>query len=221
MKNKLNFLKLISFFIFIFVGHVSFAMAQNSKSQMNGSVELHDEKFSSLQVNGSLGFQNLNIKDSLEVNGSLKGKNLQCKNLTVNGSSRVTDLKATNLENNGSFSGQNLQIQNDMTVHGSIEAKNINIFGNAKVYGGVMLTDGDIKYIQITAQNATFIHSNIGSIFFKKSKSGLEHDQPQVLELKSGSVVSGDVVFESEGIIHLFENSIIQGKVVGAKVVKK
>ncbi len=85
-----------------------------------------------------------------------------------------------------------------------------------------------INHIQITAQNATFIHSNIGNILFKKSKSGLalfgfqfKNDQTQILELKAGSVVSGDVVFESEGVIHLFENSMIQGKVFGAKVVKK
>lgn len=179
-------------------------------------------------MNGSLEFQNLNIEDALKVNGSLKGKNLQCKNLTVNGSSRITDLKTTNLENNGSFSGQNLQVQNDMTVHGSLEARKVNIFGNAKVYGGVMLTDGDIKHIQITAQNATFIHSNVGNIVVKKSNSGLaffgfqfKHDQPQTLELKSDSIVSGDVVFESAGVIYLFENSIIRGKVSGARVVKK
>jgi hypothetical protein len=39
--------------------------------------------------------------------------------------------------------------------------------------------------------------------------------------LKGNSIVSGDIIFEKEGEVHLFDRAKVDGKVINAKVIEK
>ena len=43
----------------------------------------------------------------------------------------------------------------------------------------------------------------------------------QVLELKGRSLIIGDIIFEENGEIHLFDLAEVKGKIVNAKVIQK
>lgn len=179
---------------------------------IDGSSHLTKGEYDSLKVNGHLTFNRLIIKDLLIVNGSIHGKNLQCKTVKSNGSFDVNGLQAENVESNGSFTG-----------------KNIEVTGEATFNGGVKITNGKLNDIKIATMRTTFTDIVVnGNILFKKANKGKgfldfvsNQSSVQVLELKGRSLIIGDLIFEEEGEIHLFDLAEVKGKIVNAKVIQK
>lgn len=181
-------------------------------STINGRSYLNNGEYDSLEVNGDLTFKGLWIKDSFVINGSIQGENLKCKTIKSNGSFDVDGFQAQGVKSNGSFTGKNVDITGESKFHGDLEIKN-----------------GKLHDIQIASTRSTFIETQIkGNILIKKVKKdwsfmGFKSNESsaQVLELKGKSLVIGDILFEKEGEVHLFDGAKVKGKIVNAKVIQK
>ena len=140
-------------------------------------------------------------------------KNLEARASIMNGSFDVEGFQTENLESNGSFTG-----------------KNIEIIGEAVFNGGIKITNGKLNDIKIATMRTTFTDIVVnGNIFFKKANkekgffgfTSNNQSSVQVLELKGRSLIIGDIIFEENGEIHLFDLAEVKGKIVNAKVIQK
>lgn len=182
----------------------------NSGSVINGSSYLKKAQYDSLQVNGNLKFTELSIKDAMVVNGNIQGRNLVCGTIKSNGSVDVDGLKAQSIESNGSFLGQNIAIA-----------------GAVKFNGGVDIKNGKLHDVQIESKKSTLIDTQVnGNIHINKTNKSWDflnagQSSAQIIELKGHTMVTGDVIFEGNGEVHLFAGAKIEGKVVNGRVVQK
>lgn len=184
---------------------------------INGNASLKDTAFESLTINGSLDFKNLDIKKDLKVNGSLDGNNLKCAKLKANGSVTVKNIKVKSAKINGSLSGSDVYVKHDLEIEGAVNMVDITVTGKTKVIGGLSVTKGDFGDIEVVNTTTYLSHCKGKNILVKK----IDSDKIQKLELSKGTIISGDVVFESgEGEVHLSNDSIIKGNVKGAKIIK-
>lgn len=182
-------------------------------STINGSSYLSKGEYDSLKINGNLTFKDLFVKDSIVINGSARGQKLKCHTIKSNGSIDVDGLQVQDVESNGSFSGKNIDIAGDAEFNGRVEIKN-----------------GKLHDIQIISTKSTFLKTQvIGDIFIKKIVKRswlffgfLSHEpSTQILELKDHTIVSGNVVFEEDGEVHLFNGAKVEGQIIKARVIKK
>lgn len=205
-------MKKMLFMIFVALLGLNIPAFAKDTSTINGSSHLNKGEYDSLQVNGSLTFKDLAIKDSIIINGSIQGKNLKCKTMESNGSVDVNGLKAKSVESNGSFSGENIEVTGELEVNGGLEVKN-----------------GKLHDIQIASTRSIIIDTQVnGNIRIKKVTEGWNffgfksnEPSPQILELKGNSLVRGDIIFEKDGEVHLFDRSKVEGKITNAKVIQK
>ena len=199
--------KILSLMLIILFGLNIPAYAKNA-SIINGSSNLKQQVYDSLEVNGTLTFTDLTIKESLIINGKIQGKNLKCRNITSNGSFDVDGFQAQNVKTNGSFKGMNIEITGKSEFNGALE-----------------ITNGKLHNIQVVNTLSTLVDTNVsGNINIKIDKGfGVRPSTSsvQVLELKGNSLVTGDVIFEEEGAVYLFDKSKVQGKIVNAKIIEK
>lgn len=200
--------KILSLMLMILFGLNIPAYAKNA-SIINGSSNLKQQVYDSLEVNGALKFKDLTIKESLIINGKIQGKNLKCRNITSNGSFDVDGFQAQNVKTNGSFKGMNIEITGKSEFNGALE-----------------ITNGKLHNIQVVNTLSTLVDTNVsGNISIKKIDKGFgvrpSTSSVQVLELKGSSLVTGDVIFEEEGTVYLFDKSKVQGKIVNAKIIEK
>lgn len=201
-------------------------------SSINGSTELQDASFESLKVNGNLKYRNLQVT-TLQVNGSLQGSQLVCDTMKVNGFVNVQDAKIVTVASNGSFKGENVQVKDKIVINGSLDVNNITVLGNIEVKGKSTIKRGTLNQVQIAGKLATFENSTINHITIKKANNSWDINlgffsftwhgtSEQVIELKAGTIVSGDIVFESgEGEVRLFDTSEVKGTVKGGKIVRR
>ena len=200
------------------IGGICRVEARGETQTINGSANLRDVNFSALEVHGRLKFETLFVENSLEVNGSTKGNHLRCKELQTNGSAKLTDIQATSIESNGSFEGRNIRVEKTLTISGKLEAEHIQVLGTTKVSGSLTVKEGKMNHVQLASTRVTFVHSSVTSLFVEK----LQNKTTQIIELQEGSVVSGDITFASgNGEIHLSGDSVVKGKVIGARIVRK
>lgn len=200
--------KILSLMSIILFGLNIPAYAKNA-SIINGSSNLKHQVYDSLEVNGTLTFKDLIIKGSIVINGKIQGENLKCKNIKSNGSSEVDGFQAQNVRINGSFKGRNIEITEKSEFNGAIE-----------------ITNGKLHNIQVVNTLSTLVDTNVsGNINIKKIDKGFgcksSASLVQVLELKGNSLVIGDITFEEEGAVHLFDKAKVQGKIVNAKIIEK
>lgn len=181
-------------------------------SKINGSSHINKGAYESLKVNGSLTCDGLTITDSLVTNGSIQGKNLTCKTIHANGACNVDGFQAQDVKINGSFVGENIEIT-----------------GGSKFNGDLKITHGTLRDITLLSAHPTLIDTKVkGSIRIKKVNNGcnffgFSFNQPsvQVLALKGKTVIEGDVVFEENGEVHLFDAAEVKGKIVNGKVIQR
>jgi len=201
--------KILSIIFTIFLGLNVSAFAKDI-STINGSSRLNKVEYDSLEVNGDLTFGDLSIKDSLVVNGSIQGKTLKCKIFKANGSVDVDGFQAQDVKSSGLFSGEN-----------------ITVTGDAEFDGGLEIENGKLHDMQIASARSTIVDTQVnGNIRIKKvnkgwSFFGFKSNEPsaQILELKGNSFVNGDIFFEENGEVHIFDGAKVKGKIVNAKVI--
>jgi len=155
-------------------------------------------------------------KKCYRCEGSVEGKNLKCHTIKFNGSADIDELQAQEVEINGSFSG-----------------KNIDIEGGAEFNGKIKIRTGKLHDIQIKSTKSTIIDTIVnGNICVNVNSNGwsfnlfdfkftLSESLTQVLELKGDKSVIGDVIFEQDGEVHLFDGSKVEVKIINAKVIQK
>lgn len=143
--------KILSLMLMILFGLNIPAYAKNA-SIINGSSNLKQQVYDSLQINGALKFKDLTIKESLIINGKIQGKNLKCRNITSNGSFDVDGFQAQNVKTNGSFKGMNIEITGKSEFNGALE-----------------ITNGKLHNIQVVNTLSTLVDTNVsGNINIKK-----------------------------------------------------
>ena len=195
--RKMAIITLLSLCQFTFEGNSENILEGTT---FNGIKHLKDENLNALTVNGFLSFHSITISKNLSINGSAKGKKLKCKNFEINGSLNGEDISAEKLE-----------------INGSLKGSNINITGETKISGNINASESKFNDIEILTKNSVLSNSSAKNILVKKEKNG----EKQILKLKDGSIISGDIVFESEsGEIHIDDTVKINGKIKGAKVTK-
>ncbi len=177
------------------------AVAQNGT--VNGVSDLNDKTYDSLEVNGTLTFKNLVVTKSIVTNGSVQGGNLKCQTLKTNGSADLKGLQAQNLESNGSFIGRDIAVTGKTELNGAAEIKS-----------------GKLNEVQISSEKSTIIDTKIsGNIEVKKP--GKLKSKIQILELKGKTEVTGNVTFEQDGELHLFDDAKVVGKISKAQVIRE
>lgn len=208
---------------------ISSAFANAPSQVINGSGTLRDAHFDTVQVNGSLTFEKISIDQSLKVNGFLTGKGLECDDLKINGSTDIQNVKANSLEINGSLSCENVHVQNVFSIYGKLTAKNFFVEDKCTIHGNFHIDKGTIAALSTSCMEGTLSGCTVGQIDVRKNKKNFnffgfstEISSRQILELKNGTVVSGNIEFESEGgEVHLFDTSRVQGKVLRGKIIQK
>lgn len=88
-----------------FIGYAKLENKNFDQLNISGNALLKIISADSLKLDGSLKFEDLNVKNQININGYANGKNLQAENLVVN----------------GSISGKNLAISGNTTVHGNLK----------------------------------------------------------------------------------------------------
>lgn len=178
---------------------------------INGSANMHGKKYISLKVNGELEFKGLTIDNFLKVNGSLKGEKLMCDNLNVNGNADIKKVEAREININGLFIGDK-----------------IDITGKAIFKGSLILKNSEFKKVDFEGNKVILFDSVINKgINFSKPKElswnifKSTSNTPQILELRGNSAVYQDVKFDDKGEIHLYDNSIVNAKIINGKVIQK
>lgn len=127
-------------------------------------------------------------------------------------------------------------VRNQLHVTGSLLAQSANI-GSLEVLGETNLTNSTIHHasditghlrsvgcdfegpIALHAHKAVFTATKIVSIYMKKQEA---FKGKQIIELKQGSTVQGDIKFESgKGEVHLYPKSKVFGAIEGGKLIRK
>ncbi len=186
-----------------------FISQEKSMTEINGQTSAKNEQYDHLKINGSLKFDNLSIKDVLEINGSGKGKNLNCKVLKVNGSFDVRGLHSQ-----------------DIVINGSLKGNIIEVTESTKLTGDADISNGQFKAMEIACQTATFSNCSIANdIVVKKITTHWfqwSQSKKQIIRLKEGTVISGDIIFEQEGgEVHIFNESEVKGEIKKGRLVTK
>jgi cytoskeletal protein CcmA (bactofilin family) len=184
---------------------------------INGAASVNEKRLKFLEVNGSATFKDLKIEDYMTVNGSATGKNLQVKKLEVNGSLTAKYLIIGDMIVSGAASLREALIKGSLSINGSLKCEQIKVHDKTSISGDLKVSSGDFQDIEIKSDLAEIKRSKANNIYFSNQK-----DIEQILELKSGTIVSGNVTFKSgKGKVYLYDGSKVEGKVEGGEVIKK
>lgn len=210
LKRKKHAMRFLALFVFTLFPSITFADIYNGSVDLsnktldntviNGRATLKEVSASSLSVNGSLKFDHVKIDHSLTVSGSAKGHYLEGDNFSVNGSLKGDYIKF-----------------NNATINGSVSGDHISISDKLKVFGRVKVSDSQFSSVEISSEKSIFKNSKIEQLSVLK-----DDDVKQEIYLEEGTIVSGNIEFESgKGVVYLKDNSRVEGKVSGGKVIQK
>lgn len=168
-------------------------------------------------------FSTIHAKDSMSYNINTRGYqnygNEKASNIMANGS---VVLEGTEVEGilqvNGSLQGKNTSLHS-MQINGSVRLEDSIVRENAVINGSLQSTGNQFqKNIAISSQSAVFIDSSLESLNVKIVAG---YKGVQIIKLLGNSTIAHDIVFDSEqGEVHLSQDSVIMGRVVGGSVVK-
>lgn len=142
--------------------------------------------------------------ESIQANGSviLEGTKI-IGSVYVNGSLNAEESAIGSLQVNGQVELKNCLINNTTTINGSLNAIN------------TMFQ----KELSIASQKITLVTCSVDTLIVREING---YDGAQVIDLRSGTKVTGPIVVESgNGEIWLSSNSEISDQVSGAKVFRK
>lgn len=142
--------------------------------------------------------------DAIQVNGSVVLEETKILGIvSVNGSLIADESAIGSLYVNGQVELSNCLINNTSTINGTLNAVNTKFQ----------------KEISVASQKISFGTCSIGSLIVRKVNG---YDGVQVIDLRSGTKVSGPIIVESgNGEIWLSSNSEISEQISGAKVYRK
>lgn len=156
--------------------------------------------------NYSYGYQRYGKEtiDSIQGNGSVILDGTKVLGLVlVNGSLNAEESAIGGLQVNGQVDLKNCLISNTTTINGSLNADNTKFQ----------------KELSVASQRITLRTCSIDSLIVREVSG---YDDVQVIDLRSGTKITGPIVVESgNGEIWLSSNSEISDQVSGAKVIRK
>lgn len=170
-----------------------------------------------MKVKGSLTVEDLDVQNKLRVKGNLTGNYLKCKTLETKGTVNINNLTAKTVLARGVFEGKDIAIANLFSMFGNFSLCNASL-NDIQLKGPICnLKDSKVEGDIFVQTNETLLPP--------EDKDALTSKTP-LLVLKSSfvllrdSVVLGDISFETKGIVFLYGNSEIKGKVINGEVIK-
>lgn len=150
-----------------------------------------------------MGKYGVEVIDSIDGAGLVKLQGTSVKDVLVSGS----------LVSQGAKLGS-LQIQGEANLRDTTVAGETTITGFLQTHSSTFE-----KPVSVCTGKALFTHTKIHSITVRKEPS---FKGKQIIELKQGTTVAGNVHFESgKGEVHIDASSRIEGKVTGGKVIRR
>ena len=228
----------------VFMGLLSISFFQLQALSFFGKTDLSNTtvKNDSVTVNGRFTFENLIIEGSLNSNGHVTGKGLHVDTIGANGKVDIQDVTAkeckingkTDIKNgkffllcvNGNCYLKDIVVSEKLKVAGRLVAKNLkvsdlflraqsSVLENVIIEKDFFVDDSDISY----SLSDLFCNSWLGKYFCssydKKSKT-------TEIELKGSSHIKGNIEFkDGNGILYCSKTVKIDGKIIGAKIIKR
>jgi hypothetical protein len=189
---------------------------------ISGNANLEKIEAKSLKVSGVLEFKNLkiglNTDDSfMKVSGPVEGKGLECNcNIEISGPVAISDVKAKSIDITGPADLKDIHIEK-VNITGPLDIFKSDI-GDLDVTGPLSVTKSTISKINVNATKIIIDDALIGDIVITPDSDS----KKQVLILKNAVTVKGNIVFEGKnGEVQMDKKSIVKGKIIGAKIVKK
>lgn len=155
---------------------------------------------------------------------------------TLNGSHSLGGETFDTITSSGLLKLNGTRIQQMLQVSGSLLAQSARL-GALEVYGEANLSQSTVNrpstiigYLRaqgthfeapltLGAAKAVFTSCRIDSITVRKEEG---HKAKQTLELKQGTIVNGNITFESDrGEVCIYPGSQVLGKVIGGKIIRK
>lgn len=142
--------------------------------------------------------------DTIQANGSVVLEGTKILDIvSVNGSLNAEESAIGSLQVNGQVDLKNCLINNTTTINGSLHADNTKFQ----------------KELSVASQKITLRTCSVSALTIREVNG---HDRAQVIDLRSGTKVTGPIIVESgNGEIWLSSNSEISDQVSGAKVYRK
>lgn len=134
--------------------------------------------------------------------------------LTVNGSAELEDIVVKEkLIVNGSAEIEDCELQ-DVTINGAASIDDSSIWGLTQVSGKADFESCTLKEVELSCKEAEFDECSVTNILIKEIQNAQQHI------ILHDTHVKKDVVFESgKGTVKLEGDTVIDGKVVGGKII--
>lgn len=115
---------------------------------------------------------------------------------------------------NGILNAEGADFKRRLIVNGNASIKQSKFHENASFNGNLTVSDSEfLGYLYLHVQQSDYFNCRLNYIFAEKNPYT---NAKEIIFLKNGSLVNGDVMFESgNGEIHLDANSQIKGKIYG------
>jgi hypothetical protein len=235
-------------FLLLVIGTFHFSQhALEPTMVLNGSVDLHNQSFNSLIINGAASLEHVTVFDMLQVNGACSAEDCTLHDFVAHGGCSLERTKLHTLDVYGGISCTEVEILGrslvsggccftlctlqSIEVHGGFSAHDTQILGKATIYGGVSLQKSHVQDVQVVANSIHCDHSEVNSIYMKQHQEctgfwkllsyiGLCHEKVQRVELQDTQVY-GDIVFEKVGGVVICKGACeIKGKIIGGTLIK-
>ena len=199
------------------------AICKPASATFNGSINLEDQEYDALTVNGAANFTNIKAV-TLHANGALNAEDCVFEKATISGGVNLDNcLVSKTLTVHGGFHTQDSKYA-DVTVHGGFCAENSEITGKTIVMGGSNCTDCTLNEFVCNGRDIVFKNCDIsGSITVEKLSThwfwSFFTSEKQELKLTT-TAVHGDISFEKDGgIVILKGDCKIHGKVINGTII--
>ena len=158
------------------------------------------------------------VSIELQAHGPFESNFIQVDTCVFFDVTRIKDGRSNKIEFKGPASVKYLQAA-ELQAHGFFRGKNTFVTGTSVFNGGVHLDNAGLHEVEIASRSATLIDVRVKKDI--RMKKPAEQSSIQILELHGNSIISGNVIFEEPGTVHLFGDAKIEGQVVNAEVIRK
>ncbi len=190
----------------------------------------------SVNINGRFTFKDLTIQKDLRVNGHVSGNGLQVNNIHINGKSDMQHVTAKECKINGKTDISNSKFS-VLRVNGKCDVQNVTVSGIFKVAG--KLVAKDVKASEMILHSGSSVLQDVTiekNLLVDNSSSEWcdwsivkwfftcddKKSHPAEIELKGSTHIKGNVEFKNGNGILYYESTVkIDGKVIGAQVIKR
>jgi len=202
---KILFILFLSFLSTHFTHADTFISGKKTKKILvKGPARLTNVKASSVTVDGTLAFNNLDVVGDVTITKLVRddSQNLKCRHLVSGKSMTANNLKCESALICGSACLENFEVSGDTIIKGDTKIKN-----------------GKIQNLNLFSNEIHLQNVNVNDIIIEKPRLPFTN---QILYLKGKTLVAGSINFKSDqGTIFMDKDAIVNGEINGAVVNKE